>query len=168
MTQRADAIVVLGCRVHPSGQPSAAAQRRVQRAALAYDEGVAPRVLVSGGRRWGEHAEALVLREALRAAGVPSEAIDVELCSMTTSENAFFSARLLRRYGTARVAVVSCAWHLPRALANFSAAGVEAIALPADPPAAGALARARRKLHELVALRLDARSLRRLRALNCP
>jgi uncharacterized SAM-binding protein YcdF (DUF218 family) len=168
MTQRADAIVVLGCRVRPSGEPTETAQRRVLRAAQAYAEGVAPRVVASGGRRWGEHAEALVLRRALLAAGVPEQALSVELCSMTTSENAFFTARLLTRAGLRRVAIVSCAWHVPRALANFETAGLAAVALPALPPDPGPIGHARRWVHEAVAKRLDSRSLRRLHALSCP
>lgn len=168
MTPRADAIVVLGCRVRPSGEPTETAQRRVLRAARAYAEGVAPRVVASGGRRWGEHAEALVLRQALVGAGVPAEALTVELCSMTTSENAFFTARLLTRSGVRRAAVVSCAWHLPRAVADFEAAGLEVVPLPAQPPDPGPLTHLRRWVHEAVAKRLDARSLRRLHALSSP
>src|SRR5262245_15980530 len=57
MPDRADAIVVLGCRVMPSGRPTTAAARRARTAAEAYFRGVAAHVVASGGRRWGGQIE---------------------------------------------------------------------------------------------------------------
>ncbi len=168
VTQAADVIVVLGCRVLPAGRPTATARRRAERAADAFFAGVAPYIITSGGRRWGEHAEALVLREALVDAGVPRARIAVELCSMTTTENAFFTARLLERRGARRAAIVTCDWHMPRALASFSAVGVEGLALPVTPPHAAFATQTRRRIHEALATPLDALSLRRLLAMSPP
>jgi uncharacterized SAM-binding protein YcdF (DUF218 family) len=92
MQERADAIVVLGCRVLPSGRPTTAAARRAARAAQAYLEGVAPHIIASGGRRWGGAIEAEALRKELVRAGVPEGAVTRELWSLTTHENAIFSA----------------------------------------------------------------------------
>ena len=58
--------------------------------------------------------------------GVPERAIVRERCSFSTRENARFTAEVLRRRGTDAAAVVTCAWHLPRAVALFSRAGVVA------------------------------------------
>ena len=54
------------------------------------------------------------------------ERILLESTSRTTWENARFSATLLRQHGWHRVLLVSDAWHLPRALIAFRAAGVTA------------------------------------------
>jgi uncharacterized SAM-binding protein YcdF (DUF218 family) len=153
---RADAIVVLGCRVLPSGRPTAAAALRAAAAAEAFRAGAALRVVVSGGRRWGRQIEARVLREELARAGVPREAVLEELVSLSTRENAERTAELLRRRGAAAVLVVTCDWHLPRALACFERAGLRASGWPAPSPAASLGTRARRTLHEVFVGAFDA------------
>lgn len=122
----ADAIVVLGCRVSPSGRVTTTLAGRAEAAAAAYHAGIAPRVVASGGRRWGSSVEALALRDAMIGRGVPESAIVTELWSLTTYENAVFSAALLRSLGATSAVVVSCEWHLPRAIESFVAAGVDA------------------------------------------
>jgi uncharacterized SAM-binding protein YcdF (DUF218 family) len=158
---RADAIVVLGCRIAPSGRPAPPAARRAATAASAFLAGVAPRIVASGGRRWGSQIEAQALRRALVRAGVPTSAVVEELCSLSTYENAIFSASMLRRLGARRAAIVTCPWHMARALQSFRAAGVDAIALPTKP---AEIPRARRlylEVHEVVCSFLDARAMRR-------
>jgi cyclophilin family peptidyl-prolyl cis-trans isomerase len=75
--------------------------------------------------------EADAMRTELVRAGVPADAIVRERCSLSTRENARFTAALLSRRGVRRVTVVTCDWHLPRALAAFRRAGLEAEGVPA-------------------------------------
>jgi uncharacterized SAM-binding protein YcdF (DUF218 family) len=164
MREKADAIVVLGCRVLPSGRPTTAAARRAARAAEGYLEGVAPHVIASGGRRWGQLIEADVLRRELVRGGVPEAAITRELWSLTTHENAIFSAEILRRRGVRHIAVVTCDWHMDRAIANFLAAGVEAWPLPSAGIRQGLMGRAYRFGHERICTWLDARAMKRAEA----
>jgi uncharacterized SAM-binding protein YcdF (DUF218 family) len=166
MREHADAIVVLGCRVLPSGRPTTVAARRAAKAAEAYLEGIAPHVIASGGRRWGALIEADVLRCELLRAGVPESAVTRELWSLTTHENALFSAELLRRLGARRVAVVTCEWHVSRAIANFRAAGVDAWPLPSAGIRRGIVGRAYRLGHERICTWLDARAMKRAEALT--
>jgi uncharacterized SAM-binding protein YcdF (DUF218 family) len=166
---RADAIVVLGCRILPSGRPGAPAVRRTATAASAYRAGVAPFVVASGGRRWGAQVEARVFQRELVRAGVPEDAVIEELCSLSTYENAIFSAAVLRRLvqpsgapeRPPRAAIVTCPFHLPRALSNFRAAGVDAFAFPAAAAPASIAHRAYLRVHELVCGWFDARAMRR-------
>jgi uncharacterized SAM-binding protein YcdF (DUF218 family) len=160
-TGAADAIVVLGCKVAPSGQLTPPAARRAAAAASAFHAGVAPYVIASGGRRWGSHAEARAFGRALARAGVPESAIVEELCSLSTYENAIFSAAMLRRLGARRAAVVTCPWHMARALDSFRAAGVDAFPIPT---ARGAIAFGRRvylEVHEIVCRWFDAQAMAR-------
>jgi uncharacterized SAM-binding protein YcdF (DUF218 family) len=165
---RADAIIVLGCRILPSGQPAAPAARRAATAASAYRAGVAPFIVASGGRRWGAQVEARVFRRELVRAGVPEDAVIEELCSLSTYENAIFSAALLRRLvqpsgapsRPPRAAIVTCPFHLPRALANFRASGVDAFALPAATVPASIARRAYLRVHELICGWFDAQAMR--------
>jgi uncharacterized SAM-binding protein YcdF (DUF218 family) len=161
--------VVLGCRVLPGGRPSASLARRAAVAADAFHAGVAPLVVTSGGRRWGARSEARALADELVRRGVPRAAIVEELWSLSTMENALCSAALLRRIGRAgrpSAVLVTCAWHMPRALGDFRAAGLEPLALPSPVPAAGLLIRAWRRAHEIVCARLDRAAMRRARALR--
>jgi uncharacterized SAM-binding protein YcdF (DUF218 family) len=166
MPLHADAIVVLGCRVFPSGRPAAPGARRAARAAEAYRDGVAPWVIASGGRRWGAQVEARVLAAELRRAGVPAHAILQDLWSLTTHENAIFSAALLRRVGARRAAIVTCSWHMARALQNFHDVGIDACGLPASRVGEPVVARAWQRGHEVVSMWLDARAMRRQRILS--
>lgn len=166
MPLRADAIVVLGCRILASGRPAGPAARRAATAAQAWTDGVAPLVIASGGRRWGAQIEARALSAALTGAGVPARAILQELWSLSTYENAIFCAALLSRLAARRVALVTCPWHMPRALADFRAAGVDASPLPTPAAPAPPLLRAYRRAHEVISGKLDARALRGRRGLR--
>lgn len=126
----ADVIVVLGCTLAAGGVPTPALSRRVALAARAFREGMAPRIIASGGRRWGEHVEAVAISRALASAGIPENAVLLELCSLTTLENGHYTAELMGRLGIKRALITTCAWHLPRALANFRRFGVDAVGPP--------------------------------------
>lgn len=168
MAYSADAIVVLGCRVHLSGVPTETAKRRAARAAQAYAEQIAPLILVSGGRRWGAHAEARVIAEELVRGGIPREALAEELCSLTTFENAIFSSAILRKLGAKRVALVTCAWHMERALHNFRNAGapMDVWPLAASVPPPGIWQSLVRKGHEMVCKELDTQRMKRAQVLS--
>jgi uncharacterized SAM-binding protein YcdF (DUF218 family) len=161
-----DVAVVLGCRVEDSGEPSGALRRRASWAAAAYRAGLASRIIAAGGRRWGDHVEAEATFRWLVQSGVPEDRILMELCSLTTAENAIFSAPLLRSLSKSRAIVVTCAWHMPRAVACFRAVGIEAIALSAPPPPSTLVTKVRRKVHELLSGRLDRHNFARIAAIR--
>ena len=87
-------------------------------------------VLVSGGvLEPNAPPAAEVLAEVLRRRlGV--EARWTETRSRTTRENARYSARVLLPAGIRRVALVTHAWHIPRARAAFERAGFEVTPAP--------------------------------------
>ncbi len=128
-----DALVLLGSRVAAGALPGAAA-RRVARATDAFFAGLAPRVVVTGGRVWEGRVEADRLADELAANGVPRERLLLERESRTTLDNAVLTARLLAPLGYRRVGLVSCDWHLARALWSFRREGFEAEAVPAPSP----------------------------------
>ena len=130
---RFDALVVLGCRV--SERPlSGAALRRVERAASAYREGLATSIILTGGRRWNGVVEADAFAEALVHLGIPREALVLERESKTTHENAVMTARLLAPENRRSVGIVTCDWHLPRALYCFRRAGLSSVGIEAPSP----------------------------------
>lgn len=157
-----DAIVVLGCRVETTGDLSLTLRRRANWAEVAYRTGLGRFIVTSGGRRWGDHVEADRLRAYLVDRGVPDASIHAELLSLTTAENAVFCGEVLARIGARRALLVTCDWHMPRALACFRTVGVDALPLPVPPAPADLWTRIRRRGHEVVSTRLDAWTLRRM------
>lgn len=137
---RADAIVVLGGGTNsamsprPTVEVSEAGDRTLYGAKL-FKEGKASNILVSGGMiAWLGVCDpgAQDMSEILTWMGVPKEAIWVESRSRNTHENAIYSAEILAKQGTNKVLLVTSAMHMPRALATFTRAGVDAIPAPTD------------------------------------
>lgn len=111
-----DAIVVLGCRVNPSGEASHSLWRRAVTAAELYHAGHADCVVTTGGV--GDHgaSEASVAAEILVREGVPRERILLEDESTSTEENARFAKA---RFGGERMLVVTDGFHTLRARRTF-------------------------------------------------
>ena len=127
-------LVLLGCRLGRRGALSAAGERRAARAAEAFRAGLGARILVCGGKAWSGVREADALCAFLIAAGVPDGAVEAELWSRSTRQNAHFAARMLLPRGLRRIGLVTCDWHMDRALRSFRGAGFEPIAMPATAP----------------------------------
>jgi uncharacterized SAM-binding protein YcdF (DUF218 family) len=139
-TPTADAIVVLGGGVAGPDPPrltvdlSDAADRLLHAARL-YRAGKAPVVLLSGGAiPWlgADTPEAEAMQSLIEEWGVPVASILLEKKSRNTHENAVFTKRLLAEHGLHRILLVTSALHMPRALATFKAAGIDAIPAPTD------------------------------------
>ena len=127
----ADVVVVLGARVLADGTPSGTLRARTEKAVELYRQGVAPRLLFSGGVGVYPPAEARVMRELAVSLGVPAEACLLEEESHSTEQNAHLSARVLRELGARRVVVVSDPYHLLRARQYFRLEGYEVATSPA-------------------------------------
>lgn len=93
-------------------------------------------VLVSGGSvKAGDPVEALLMREALtREYGIPVRWVEAR--SRNTHENAVYSAAMLKAAGVTRIVLVVHSFDVPRARAQFEAAGIRVIpAATGIPPA---------------------------------
>ncbi|TAJ95508.1 MAG: YdcF family protein [Reyranella sp.] len=174
-----DAIVVLGGSIAPAAPPYTTepelsdASDRIWHAARMFKAGAAPRIIVSGGsfvEQQGGPAttEAEAMRRFLIDLGIPSDAIVSEGKSLNTIEN-MRNVRELVKGG--RVAIVTSAFHVPRAARlakraglNFAIFGVN-WTIPNDAipwwdawlPSVGALGESNLAIKELVALSLDRR-----------
>lgn len=85
------------------------------------------------GRGTATEAEAVVT-SARQDLGATIRWVDDR--SRDTAENARMMAALLRKDGVRRIALVSDSWHLPRAVAEFRAAGLEVLPAPTRMPVA--------------------------------
>ncbi|MEN8217949.1 MAG: YdcF family protein [Pseudomonadota bacterium] len=136
----ADAVVVLGGGVATAEPPRLApdldnASDRVLHAARLYRAEKAPVVIVSGGVIAWQGAtmpEAIAMKTILQEWGVPATALIMETNSLNTYQNAVETKRILEKQGLNRVLLVTSASHMPRALATFRSAGINAIPSPTD------------------------------------
>ena len=118
----ADALIVL------SGDSTG---ERVMQGVALWRQGVAPRVILSGGPigRWVTAAE-IMRREALLL-GLPSRAILLEEESRSTWEQAVKTLPMVKRLGARRVIIVTSPYHARRARWTFrrvfGPAGIEVL-----------------------------------------
>jgi uncharacterized SAM-binding protein YcdF (DUF218 family) len=130
----AQAIIVLGSRVLPNGEPGDSLRARTAQAVRLYHRGFAPALITTGGLDVENHApptEAAAAARLAKRLGVPDAAIIEEPASTSTRENARNAARICRAHGWTRVIIVSDPYHLWRAHRNFTLEGLTAYPSPA-------------------------------------
>ena len=174
-----EAIVVLGGGIgaaHPPEQPDPHLNEggdRVWHAARLWKRGLAPRIIVSGGSFLAQHGgppttEADAMRVFLVDLGVPADAITDEGKALNTIENIRNVRAII---GTGKVALVTSAYHMPRALQLAARAGLNVGAFPTDfeaipaarvpwdnwLPSIAGLSQSNLALREIIALNLDYR-----------
>lgn len=173
--KRYAAIILLGGATTPASPPRrpdpdlGSAADRIWHAARLYQQGLAPKIIVSGGRSPGLESatqiqtEAQAMRLLLLNLGVPPAAIELEEQSRTTRENAALTKKLI---GNQPAALVTSAFHMPRSIKNFQKEGLAVDAFPTDfqvtpevtplwarmLPTAGALQKSEMALKEYIAL----------------
>jgi uncharacterized SAM-binding protein YcdF (DUF218 family) len=106
-----DAIVVPGCAVRQDGTASGALARRTTHAVALWHEGVAPRIVFTGGVGRFFPSEARVAGDLAQAAGVPSDAIILEEQSTSTESNARLAAALSAEMSDWRIVVTTDGYH---------------------------------------------------------
>ena len=90
-------------------------------------------ILVSGGQVYSDSGpEAQIARRILISLGVPDDKVLVEPRSINTTQNAKFSAQILREHGLSQPLLVTSAFHMKRSVLNFEKQGVAVTAYPAD------------------------------------
>ncbi|HVX17508.1 MAG TPA: YdcF family protein [Acidimicrobiales bacterium] len=113
----AQAIVVLGAAQY-NGRPSPDLAARLEHALALWRQGVAPIIVVTGGRQPGDrYTEATTGYDYLRARGVPDTKILKEVNGGSTYESLAASAGFLRPRGITKVMLVSDDYHSARLLA---------------------------------------------------
>lgn len=86
-------------------------------------------MLVTGGSPYGGRAEADTMAETLQR-DFHAKDIWIEDQSKDTVENAAYSAAILKQHNIERIAIISQAWHLPRAIKLFEQQGLTVYPAP--------------------------------------
>ncbi len=150
----AGAIVVMGAAQY-DGRPSPVFAARLDHAVALYFAGVAPRLVMTGGRAEGDRTtEAAAGRAFAIALGVPADDILVEDRSRTTLESVRAVAALLEASDAESAVFVSDRPHMLRVLRMAADEGIAAFGSPTrTSPIEGDLAgQVDATLHELGAL----------------
>jgi uncharacterized SAM-binding protein YcdF (DUF218 family) len=108
---------------------------RLLYAAKLYQDGLAPLIIVAGGRidwRNGGTPEAEDMAELLQLMGVPPSAIIKEPNSLNTYENAVNVKQILTEKGINQVLLVTSASHMTRAKLVFQRQNINIIPAPTD------------------------------------
>jgi uncharacterized SAM-binding protein YcdF (DUF218 family) len=110
-----DAIVVLGYPANRDGTPSQEERERVMEGIREYRNGMAARLIMTGGAAHNEYTEAHVMAQLARSQGVPASDVLEEPQAMNTIQNIFYSAQIMHEHGWRSAEIVSSPSHLPRA-----------------------------------------------------
>jgi uncharacterized SAM-binding protein YcdF (DUF218 family) len=134
-----DAVVLLGGifgrTANPEEPDLGDAGDRILEAWRLYKAGKAPAILISAGNLpWSrrKRAEAADIAAFLIELGVPRSALVLDDKSQNTRENAMNSAAIMRERGWTTAILVTSGTHMPRAMAEFRAQGVELTAAATD------------------------------------
>ena len=150
----ADAIVVMGAAQY-DGRPSPLFAARLDHAIDLYHEGVAPRLIVTGGKREGDRTtEAASAREYMLRHDVPEDAILTEDTSRTTLQSIRGVEALMQGSGLRTAVFVSDPTHMLRVLRMAADEGIDAYGSPTrtSPLERDAAGRIDATVHELGAL----------------
>lgn len=146
-------IVVLcgGCRFN--GRLSESTVARVEHGVRLFNQGLAPRLILSGGR-WAPHRPACAprMQHLALALGIPPEAIIAESESASTAENAREVARLLRAEAAQSILLVTSPLHMRRAKLCFEKLGVRVACAPTPGTGPRSSLLAKEVLHEYLGL----------------
>jgi uncharacterized SAM-binding protein YcdF (DUF218 family) len=128
--QPADAIVVLGARVEPDGEPGPDLRSRTLHGVRLFQRGMAPYLICTGGFKDDPASAASVACDLAVAHGVPSEKALLADGAMTTREDAISARNLLAKRDLQTAILVSHPLHLERARLLFTKQGIDVYTSP--------------------------------------
>jgi len=137
------AIIVLGAAEY-DGRPSPVLAARLDHAILLYRKGIAPVIVVTGGRQPGDRfTEAGASANYLHEHAIPDHAILRETTGRTSWESLEAAARFLDERRMRRVVLVSDPYHSERIKAIAHELGLDAVTSPTrtSPIKGGALSK---------------------------
>ncbi|MEY2458503.1 MAG: hypothetical protein QOG30_333 [Acidimicrobiaceae bacterium] len=150
--RKAQAIIVLGAAQF-DGRPSAVLSARLDHAADLYKRGLAPLIVVTGGKQTGDRfTEAEASANYLADKGIPGAAIERETTSTNSYDELAAAARFLHQRGINDVVLVSDPFHAYRINAIARDVGLNAHVSPTPTSPVHGFDNAQALLRETVAV----------------
>ncbi|MGL5434184.1 MAG: SanA/YdcF family protein [Lachnospiraceae bacterium] len=145
-----DCIMVLGCGLRLDGKPTRMLTDRLDQGIALYQEGVAPKLLMSGDHGRIQYDEVNEMKQYAIDRGVPSKDIFMDHAGFSTYESMI---RAREVFLVERMVVVTQDYHLYRAVYNANCMGIEAWGVAAAPNSYGG--QWKRDLREVLARNKD-------------
>lgn len=127
--QDVDCVVVLGCQVRSDGTPSHMLEDRLRRSVELYNNGTAPKLLMSGDHGTKYYDEVDTMKRYAVEAGVPSADVFMDHAGFSTYETVY---RAKEVFGAQKIVIVTQRYHLYRAMYIAKAMGLEVYGVAAD------------------------------------
>ena len=124
-----DCILVLGCKVHDSGQPSHMLRDRLMRSVELYNLGASDKILMSGDHGQIDYNEVQAMKQYAIDADIPSEDVFMDHAGFSTYESLY---RAKEVFGVNKIVVVTQEYHLYRTLYMAEKLGLEAYGVASD------------------------------------
>ena len=124
-----DCIVVLGCRVREDGVPSDMLADRIRRGIELYEQGVSPKIIMSGDHGTKGYDEVNTMKQIAIDSGIPSVDIFMDHAGFSTYESMYRAKEI---FEADKILVVTQKYHLYRALHIAEKLGIEAYGVDSD------------------------------------
>lgn len=124
-----DCILVLGCKVHDDGTPSAMLRDRLLQSIHLYQLGASPKLLMSGDHGQHRYDEVNAMKQFALDAGVPSQDIFMDHAGFSTYESVYRAKEI---FGVDKILIVTQEYHLYRALYIARQFDIEAYGVASD------------------------------------
>lgn len=124
-----DCILVLGCKVHGDGSPSAMLSDRLSVGVELYQLGAAKKLLMSGDHGRTDYDEVDAMKQYAVDCGVPSSDVFMDHAGFSTYESMY---RARDVFEAKKIIIVTQEYHLYRALYIAKQLGLEAYGVSAD------------------------------------
>lgn len=124
-----DCILVLGCGVRDDGTPSDMLRDRLRRGVALYEDGAAPKLLMSGDHGREDYNEVQAMKDYAVAAGIPSEDVFMDHAGFSTYESMYRAKEI---FGAEKVLIVTQDYHLYRSIYIAEQLGLDAYGVGCD------------------------------------
>ena len=125
----ADCAVVLGCFVNDNGVPSSMLNDRIKRGVYLYEQGVVPKIIMSGDHGRTDYDEVNTMKKIAVSSGVPSEDVFMDHAGFSTYESMYRAKEIFK---AKKIIIVSQEYHLHRAIYIAEKLGLEAYGVNSD------------------------------------
>ncbi len=124
-----DCIIVLGCLVKDNGVPSDMLADRLQRGIELYEQGSAPKIIMSGDHGRTEYDEVNAMKQVAIDEGVESSDVFMDHAGFSTYESMYRAKEI---FEADKIIIVTQEYHLYRAIYIAEKLGIEAYGVNAD------------------------------------